>query len=97
MSDYPYEAKRTVQALIEVLEPFVECDPEQEIRGIAVPLVEAGFDAVRAALPGDPVVVALVVPCANGLETGEPVRFADALLVASQLDAALGEPPTKLG
>ena len=41
MSDYPYEAKRTVQALIEVLEPFVECDPEQEIRGIVVPLVEA--------------------------------------------------------
>ncbi len=96
MLNYPYEAKRSVQALIEVLEPFVERDPNQDIRGIAVPLVEAGFDAVRAALPGDPVVAALVVPCAHELETGEPVRFADALLVANQLDAAIGEPPTKL-
>jgi hypothetical protein len=30
---------------------------------------------------------------AHEIETGEPVRAADALLVANQIDAALGHPP----
>ena len=54
--EYPYEAKRRVIALIETLEPIVQRDPEQEIRGIAVPVLEATLDVLRRTLGSDPVV-----------------------------------------
>jgi hypothetical protein len=56
--EFPYEAKRLVIALIETLEPMVKRDPEQEIRGVAVPVFEAALDVLRSALPDDPVVAA---------------------------------------
>ena len=90
---YPYEAKQRVEALIETLEPMVKRDPEQEIRGIAVPVLEATLDELKSALPDDRVVQAVVGAYAHEIETGEPVRAADALLVAKQIDAALGHPP----
>ena len=71
---YPYEAKRRVQALIETLEPMVKRDPEQEIRGIAVPVLEATLDELRSSLPDDRVVQAVVGAYAHEIETGEPSR-----------------------
>lgn len=91
--EFPYEAKRRVLALIETLEPMVKRDPEQEIRGIAVPVFEASIDVLREALPEDPVVKAVVGAYAHEIETGEPVRAVDALLVARQIDAAIGPYP----
>jgi hypothetical protein len=91
--DYPYEAKRRVVALIETLEPLVKRDSEQEIRGVAVPVLEATIDVLRGALPDDPVVKAVVGAYAHEIETGEPVRAVDALLVARQIDAAIGPYP----
>jgi hypothetical protein len=91
--DFPYEAKRRVVALIETLEPMVKRDPEQEIRGVAVPVFEATLDVLKSALPDDPVGTAVVGAYAPELETGEPVRAVDALLVARQIDAAIGPYP----
>jgi hypothetical protein len=92
-SDYPYEAKRRVEALIETLEPLVKRDPEQEIRGVAVPVFEATLEELRNALPNGPVVQAVVGAYAHEIETREPVRAVDALLVARQIDAAIGPFP----
>ena len=58
--EFPYEAKRRVVALIETLEPMVKRDPEQEIRGVAVPVLEATIEVLKGALPHDPVVAAVV-------------------------------------
>jgi hypothetical protein len=91
--DFPYEAKRRVVALIETLEPMVKRDSEQEIRGVAVPVFEATLDVLKSALPDDPVVTAVVGAYAHELETGESVRAVDALLVARQIDAAIGPYP----
>jgi hypothetical protein len=91
--DFPYEAKRRVVALIETLEPTVKRDPEQEIRGVAVPVLEATIEVLKSALPDDPVVTAVIGAYAHEIETGEPVRAVDALLVARQIDAAIGPYP----
>ncbi|MCP3911835.1 MAG: hypothetical protein GY713_12870 [Actinomycetia bacterium] len=89
-SDYPYEAKRRVEALIETLEPLVAKDSEQEIRGIAVPVFEATLDVLKEALPDDPVVQKVIGAYELEFETGEPVRAVDALLVARQVTPASG-------
>jgi hypothetical protein len=54
--DYPYEAKHKIVALIETLEPLTKRDPEQEVQGIALPVLDAVIEAARAARPDDPVV-----------------------------------------
>jgi hypothetical protein len=69
-------------------------DPEQEVQGIALPVLDAVIEAARAARPDDPVVQSargIITP--EQIESGEPVRAADALLVAKQLDAAIGAYP----
>jgi hypothetical protein len=94
VEDYPYEAKDKIVALVETLEPLTKRDPEQEVQGIALPVLDAVIEAVRAARPDDPVVQSargIITP--EQIESGEPVRAADALLVAKQLDAAIGAYP----
>lgn len=91
--EYPYDAKRRVVALLETLEPIVQRDPEQEIQGIAVPVLEATLDVLKRALQDDPVVVAVVGAYEHEISTGEAVRAVDALLVAKQIDAAIGPYP----
>jgi hypothetical protein len=52
------------------------------------------IEAARSARPDDPVVQAargIITP--EQIASGEPVRAADALLVAKQLDAAIGAHP----
>ena len=91
---YPYDAKRKIVSLIETLEMLTTRDPEQEVQGIALPVLDAVIEAVRTVLPDDPVVQAvrgIVSP--EQIALGEPVRAADALLVAKQLDAAIGPRP----
>jgi hypothetical protein len=94
MGDYPYEAKRRVEALIGSLEKLVKRDPEQEVQGIAVPVLGAALEAIKAAKPDDPVVASLVdLMSADFIGAGETIRAADMLVVAEQLDAAIGHPP----
>jgi hypothetical protein len=73
---------------------LVERDPEQEVQGIALPVLDAVIEAVRLARPDDPAVkAARSVISPEQMESGEPVRAADALLVARQLDTAIGTYP----
>jgi hypothetical protein len=94
MNDFPYEAKRKVVALIETLETLTKRDPEQEVQGLALPVLDAVIEAARTVLPNDSVVEAvrdIISP--EQIASGEPVRAADALIVAKQLDAAIGPAP----
>jgi hypothetical protein len=92
--EYPHEVKDKITALIEALETVVKRDPEQEIHATALPVLDAVTEAVRLVRPDDPVVAAARgVISAEQTAEGEPVRAADALVVAKQLDAAIGPPP----
>jgi hypothetical protein len=95
---YPREAKWRVEALIRVLTPLVARDPEQEIQGIAIEPVAAAITAVKAAKPNDPVVAATPdLVSADFIGSGDSIRAADVLVVAEQLNAALGPRPRRLG
>jgi len=92
--DYPYHASQHVNALINSLQTLIKRDPEQEVQGIALPVLDAALTDVKQAMPNDPVVRALVdLFSADFIGAGEPVRAADMLVVAQQLDAAIGFPP----
>jgi hypothetical protein len=96
--DYPYDAKRRVTALIDVLEKLVKRDPEQEVQGIALPVLAASLSALKDAVPHDPVVVSVVeLMSADVIGAGDPIRAADMLMVATQLDAAIGPYPIGIG
>jgi hypothetical protein len=95
---YPYEAKGRVESLVETLETLTSRDPEQEVQGMAVPVLDAVVEVVRRVRPDDPVVEAvrgIISP--EQIQEGAPVRAADALLVARQLDAAIGPYPPMVG
>lgn len=85
------QARRAVKELIESLEALAERDPEQEIRGAAVPVLDAVIVSTKALLPDHPVIRAMpdaISP--EALAEGEPMRAADALVIARQLLAAIG-------
>jgi hypothetical protein len=92
--DYPYQAKDQIKSLVETLETLTKRDPEQEVQGIALPVLDAVIETVRAVLPDNPVVEAVRgILSPEQIALGEPIRAADALLVAKQLDAAIGSYP----
>lgn len=76
------------------METLTKRDSDQEVQGIALPVLDAVIETVRAVMPDNPVVEAvrgIVSP--EQIASGEAVRAADALLVAKQLDAAVGPYP----
>jgi hypothetical protein len=92
--DYPYAEKRQIESLVQTLEQLTKRDSEQEVQGIALPVLDASIEGVRAVLPGNPIVEAvrgIISP--EQIASGEAIRAADALLVARQLDAAIGPTP----
>jgi hypothetical protein len=91
---YPRAEKAKIIALVETLKMLVERDPEQEVQGIALPVLDAVLEATRRVCPDDAVVqAARSVISPEQIESGEPVRAADALLVAKQIDVAIGSEP----
>jgi hypothetical protein len=94
VKDYAYKAKERVEALIRSLRTVLERDPDQEVGAFALPVLDAALTDVRAALPDDPVVAAVSgVISPEAIAAGEPLRAADALIVAEQLNAAIGRRP----
>lgn len=92
--DYPYTEKRRIDALVDSLREIQRKDPEQEVQGIALPVVDAVVSSLKAKMPNDLVVHRLAdVISADMIGSGDPVRAADLLLVAVQLQAALGDGP----
>jgi hypothetical protein len=98
MPEHPYEAHRRVDALIESMQALIQRDPEQEVQGVALRVVDATIASVKAALPDDPVVAATSeLFSADLIGSGEGVRAADLLVVAQQLGAAIGPYPLIVG
>lgn len=95
---FPYKAKQCVEALISSLNTLVASDPEQQVQGFAVLVLAAALDDIKQALPEDPVVKALVdLMSADAIGSGDPIRAADMLVIAKQLDAAIGRRPVVVG
>lgn len=91
------EAHRRVAGLRKVLEDVVKRDPEQEVQGMALPVVDACFEAARHHLKQDDplrrVATEIITPEMIAEASDEPLRAVDALVVAQQLEAALFEMP----
>lgn len=95
MNTFPEAAKRRTESLIRALQTIVKKDPEQEVMGMALPVFDAVIEAIKDELGRDNPVVAAVagVISADMISSGEPIRAADALLVAEMLDAEIGPRP----
>lgn len=92
--DYPYTEKRQIDALVETLKELQHRDPDQEVQGIALPVLDAVVTSLKARMPNEPVVQALAdVISADMIGSGDPIRAADMLLAAKQLQASLPDPP----
>ena len=87
-------AQWRAEQLYKDLSRIADRDPEQEVRGIALPVLDACIAALREVAPNDPVVKALPdVYSAESVAAGEPVRAVDALVVLGQIIAVIGEVP----
>jgi hypothetical protein len=94
---FPYQTKRRLTALVDSLQTMVRQDPEQEVQGIAIPVIDAVIEDARSVLGDDPVVqVVAGIISPETIEAGEPIRAIDALVVAQQLDAAIGLVPPNI-
>ncbi len=80
------------------LRQIVERDPEQEVRGIAIPVLDAALGMVREALGDNSVVNAVGdVISVDTIEAGEPLRASDILLVVDMFLGALPTPRPSIG
>ncbi len=93
----PWQVRRQLDGLIDRLTEIVDRDPEQEVRGIALPVLDAVIANAKAVIgPADPVVQAAVdVVSPETISAGEPVRAVDALLFAQMLRDTLKVPSIK--
>lgn len=85
-----WEAMHTTRGLIDSLQKSVDKDPEQEVQGSAVRVVDAVIAESRKLIPNHPVIRALpdlISPAA--VEDGAPLRAADLLLILIPLHEAL--------
>ena len=81
------------------LSAVIQRDPEQEILGLALAVIDQVMSAAARLLQCQGSVLAgvateLISPAT--IEAGEPVRAVDAWLVVGQLLAALGDPPAPM-
>jgi len=84
------QARRILVTLQRDLQKITERDPEQEVRGLAIPAVDAAISAVRNAIPDNAVVARIEdVISPEAIDTGEPIRAVDVLLVVTILLAAM--------
>jgi hypothetical protein len=95
-ADLAVAVKRT-RSLRDTLRAIVAKDQEQEVTGIALPVIDAVLTKGRDALPSDDSVVnaihGLITP--ETIAEGEAIGAVDALIVVEQLYVALKrlEPP----
>jgi len=92
------KARKMLSNLQKSLREIVKRDPEQEVRGVAVPVLDAALGMVREALGDNPVVNAVGgVISVETIEAGEPLRASDVLLVVDMFLGALPTPAPALG
>jgi hypothetical protein len=94
---YPRKAKDRVVALVDALQTLTKRDPDQEVGGMALPVFDAVIEAIKDDIGRDNPVVASVagVISPETIAAGDPIRAADALLVAKMLDAEIGPYPMR--
>jgi hypothetical protein len=56
LDEYPYTAKGRILALIEALQAATQQSPNQEVRGMALPVLDAVITDVKGVLADDPIV-----------------------------------------
>lgn len=84
------QAKERLRWLIATLRDATQRDPEQEVQGIAIPVVDAVVAEAKKHVEGDPVIdVVRDVISPEAIADGEPIRALDMLVVAQQLLMAL--------
>jgi hypothetical protein len=72
------------------LQAIVDRDPEQEVRGIALPAIDALISYLRGQVGSDPVVDRIAEAISvDAVVDGEPLRAVDALVVFTALAAKL--------
>lgn len=83
------EARARLDSLRSLLREMISRDPEQEVRGIAIPVLDAIISASRDTIPRDDAIAAVVRdiidPVAVAAGEIDEVRAVDALLVVDQL------------
>ncbi len=84
------EARKRAWMLYRDLQKVSERDPEQEVRGLALPVLDACLKAFREHVPDDPIVAAIQELMSPEVFAEGSVRAVDAALVTGQLAAALG-------
>ena len=78
------------------LQEIVKRDPEQEVRGIAIPAIDAVISTIRNLIPNSPIVSGISdVISPETLAEGEPIRAVDALIVVTILLGAIPPPAPK--
>ena len=89
-----WQARTLLTTLRQDLQRIVGRDPEQEVRSIAIPTLDAASAALRDLAPDNSVVAATRdVISAEAVEEGEPIRATDVLLVVTTLLAVVPQPP----
>ncbi len=83
-------ARKRAWLLYRQLQQIATQDPEQEVMGIAVPVLDALLEACKAFVADDPVVKAIEGLMTPALVEEGQLRAVDAALVVQQLAAALG-------
>jgi hypothetical protein len=75
------------------LKRIADRDPEQEVQGIAVPVLDACLAALREVAADDPVISRMQdIISPEAMADGQPVRAVDALVVLGQIIAVIGHP-----
>jgi hypothetical protein len=79
------EARQRAWLLFRSLEKVAERDPEQEVRGMAIPVLDACLRAFKDHVPDDPIISAIQDVMSPEAISDGFVRAVDAALVAGQL------------
>ncbi len=90
--------RRQLDGLITTLDAIAKRDPEQEVQGIAIPVLDAVLSNAKTLIGADdPVVLrASDIISPETIGRGEPIRAVDALLVAQTLRATLKMPAIRI-
>jgi hypothetical protein len=91
--DRAREIRDILRQLKRTLEQLTQRDPEQEVTGVALPVLDAVLEQARDLVPDSPVVSRVGdVISPDAVLAGEPLRAADALIVVETLWGALRRP-----
>lgn len=96
-TDEHWVAYKGLKRLIATLKGIVDRDPEQEVMGIALPVLDEVLSHAKAVIGDDALVNRIAdILSPETIEIGEPIRALDALIVAEQLMARLGVPEMRI-